>query len=363
MFFFDGSSNVAAGAKAVIPTNVFRLNRAFTYGFSGIPQITFYFSGVGTRRDRLSAATGAGFDEIVIEAYVNLASNFLKGDEIYLFGFSRGAAAARALSGLISHPGLLPADFLDRFPELWRHFTSKKLSSQNRADLFQKFESQLHGTRPIVQFLGAFDTVAGSDWDRMNLFGKVRFNSLTLDNSVERAVQILAIDDDRNPSFSPLLWDGKSRDDQVLEQIWMPGVHADIGGCSNDRFLGDVALLTMLDRIRNHCPKLEIDDELFVPALLKSLRRATHIEITNERTGLRKLLAQAPRSIGVHETEFIHSIFNSLADREFTIKGTKQRYDPTHYNRRLDVLPMHLDEELYQLCKLLLREQPPEPRR
>jgi uncharacterized protein (DUF2235 family) len=356
MFFFDGSSNVAAGAKAVIPTNVFRLNRAFTYGFSGVPQITFYFAGVGTRRDYTSKATGAGFDEIVIEAYVNLASNYMAGDQIYLFGFSRGAAAARALSGLISNPGLLPADFLDAFPELWRHFIDRKLAPEAREKLLQKFESQLHETPPTIRFLGAFDTVAGSSWDRMNLFGKVRFTSLTLDKSVERAVQILAIDDDRNPSFSPLIWDCRSHGDQVLEQIWMPGVHADIGGCSNGRFLGDVALLTMLDRIREHCPELEIDDELFVPAVYASLREATRIEITTERPGiLRKLLAKAPRSIGLHKTEFIHSIFNSLVDREFEIRGAKRQYNSTHCNRRLEVLRTRLDDELRQLCERLLR--------
>jgi uncharacterized protein (DUF2235 family) len=101
MFFFDGSSNVAAGPEPIIPTNVFRLNRAFTYGFSGVPQITFYFAGVGTRGDNLAAITGAGFDEIVIEAYVNLASNFLKGDEIYLFGF-RLRKAGMSLSSAVA---------------------------------------------------------------------------------------------------------------------------------------------------------------------------------------------------------------------------------------------------------------------
>src|SRR4051794_27643487 len=102
MFFFDGTSNSAARSTDLIQTNVFRLNQAFTYGFSGVPQITFYFSGVGARRDISSTATGRGFDEIIIEAFINLASNYMEGDSIYLFGFSRGAAAARAFSGILS---------------------------------------------------------------------------------------------------------------------------------------------------------------------------------------------------------------------------------------------------------------------
>jgi Uncharacterized alpha/beta hydrolase domain (DUF2235) len=84
MFFFDGSSNKAAGPTDIIPTNVFQLNRALTYGFGGPPQIKFYFSGVGTRRDYTSAATGRGFDEIIIEAYVNLASTWMETRSTYL---------------------------------------------------------------------------------------------------------------------------------------------------------------------------------------------------------------------------------------------------------------------------------------
>jgi Uncharacterized alpha/beta hydrolase domain (DUF2235) len=105
-----------------------------------------------------------------------------------------------------------------------------------------------------VKFLGAFDTVAGSDWDEKCLFSKVRFQSLHLDRCVDAAVQILAIDDNKNPSFSPLLWDrpSKFRTDQELGQIWMPGVHSDIGGSSDGRFLGNVALLTMVDRAKKH---------------------------------------------------------------------------------------------------------------
>ena len=65
--FFDGTSNRAISSGNVIQTNVFRLNKAFTVGFQDIPQITFYFSGVGTRGDPLSMATGKGFDQLVME--------------------------------------------------------------------------------------------------------------------------------------------------------------------------------------------------------------------------------------------------------------------------------------------------------
>jgi uncharacterized protein (DUF2235 family) len=146
----------------VFPTNVCRLQQAFTCGWNDTPQIRFYFSGVGTRGDYTSAASGRGFDEIIIDAFVNLASNYMPGDQVYLFGFSRGAAAARALGGMISDPGLLQGDSLSSFPELWRYFLGTKLRAAERELLRSKLERRLIRPGPTVQFLGAFDAVAGS---------------------------------------------------------------------------------------------------------------------------------------------------------------------------------------------------------
>ena len=184
MLFFDGTSNTLAATRDTVPTNVFRLIRAFTYGPSDFPQISFYFSGIGTRGDLSSIATGRGFDQIVAEAYINLASNFMGDDSIYLFGFSRGAAAARALTGLISDPGLLPADNLESFADLWKYFIKGKEKGQAwREVALNRLEQRLYKPKPSVRFIGAFDTVAGTSWDQMNLFTKVRFNTLQLDSS------------------------------------------------------------------------------------------------------------------------------------------------------------------------------------
>jgi uncharacterized protein (DUF2235 family) len=357
MFFFDGTSNRAAGPTDIIETNVFTLNRAFTYGFSGVPQIAFYFSGVGTRRDIFSAATGRGFDEIIIEAFINLASNYMNGDRIYLFGFSRGAAAARALSGLLSNPGLLSADNLNSFSELWKYFLGVRLGEAERDRLRTKLRDRLFYPKPTIRFLGAFDTVAGSSWDRLNLFTKVRFHSLHLDKSVNAAVQILAIDDNRNPSFSPLLWDKKSRPDQILEQIWLPGVHSDIGGSSDGRFLGNVALLTMIDRIKKYCPELEWDDD-YVNEVLESLAETTRIEITSERSGiLRKFLSKNSRLMGHHPGEYIHSVYQALHGRDFLVKGSRQTYQSAAYNGALPILTTRHDAAFREACKAALDTQ------
>jgi hypothetical protein len=59
-----------------------------------------------------------------------------------------------------------------------------------------------------------------------------------------------------------MTWDHKS-DEQHLEQIWMPGVHSDIGGVYPEGTLGDLSLITMIDRVKTHT-KLQFFDELDV---------------------------------------------------------------------------------------------------
>lgn len=341
LLFFDGTSNSLGSPTDVHPTNIFRLIRAFTYGFSGVPQISYYFSGVGTRGDRVSAVTGRGFDEIVAEGYVNLASNYMDGDAIYIFGFSRGAAAARALTGLLTDPGLIPADNLYVFPDVWRYFIrDTALFTRTRRILKARFDDKLFQPQPRVRFLGVFDTVPGTDWDFMNLFTKVRFRSLTLDRCVDAATHILSIDDDRMPSFAPLLWE-QAAPGQVMEQIWLPGVHGDVGGSSEGEVIGNIALLTMLDRIRAHCPELEFDEH-YIESVREDLRTAAAISISSERPGVKlKLLRRGRRSIGANGTEFRGRLLELLSGREFAVKGRKATYAP----EGMPVLPLMATRE------------------
>jgi uncharacterized protein (DUF2235 family) len=356
MFFFDGSSIRAAGPKPVITTNVFRLSQTFTYGFSGVPQIMFYFAGVGTRADPMSAVTGRGFDQIAMDAYIDLASNYQPGDRIYLFGFSRGAAAATALSELISDPGLTSRDGLDAFPEIWRYLILDKNEVAERQRLRNRLSDRLwNDSPPEIEFLGAFDTVEGSSWDIANLFTNVRIRDLAVPARVKVAVQVLAIDDDRNPSFSPFLWKANSQVGNKVEQIWIPGVHADVGGMSDGTFLGNLALLTMIERIKSHCPEVEWDD-VYVGKPLRDLRDGSKLQISNERPGLlRKLLRKNPRKMGGHVGECVHPIVDMLYGKTFKIKGRFSAYEPQNYVK--DDLPIcqtkHL-EECEKACARLL---------
>lgn len=71
----------------------------------------YYNSGVGTRfGEKIRGGMfGYGLDEEIIDAYEWLIENYNLGDEIFIFGFSRGANTARSLAGFISKCGLLTA--------------------------------------------------------------------------------------------------------------------------------------------------------------------------------------------------------------------------------------------------------------
>jgi len=117
------------------PSNVVRLTRAIaTYGFSSgtsngqakdeqieqIEQIVYYDWGIGTDADKhLAAITGAGIDKNIQDCYRFLVHNFAVGDELFFFGFSRGAYTVRSLAGLVRNAGILKSNKAERIPEAY----------------------------------------------------------------------------------------------------------------------------------------------------------------------------------------------------------------------------------------------------
>ena len=345
LFFFDGSSNTIIGPKNVVPTNIYYLNQAFSSGSPESPQISFYFSGVGTHGDPLSAATGKGFDEIVINAYTNLASNYQPGDSIYLFGFSRGAAAARVLSALISWPGLLKdTELVRHFENIWKLYVEYPPGTRPNDDdyaikrrvllnnLTSMGQSALWTPTPKVQFLGAFDTVPGCSWDKEKMFVKLRIRNLRLERCVQKAVHLLSADDNRIPSFEPLLWNAKSSTEQHVEQIWMPGVHGDVGGCSNGVFIGYIALLTMLARVAELCPELDIEPWFCKFIKEKTFNREDHggLHVSNERPTLKMLALwwgkRRPGKPNERPGEMAHELLREMHGASINVRGKTKLY-------------------------------------
>jgi uncharacterized protein (DUF2235 family) len=256
----DGSWNkpdeLAGGARA--PTNVAKLALGVTpTARDGTPQLLHYQRGVGTvRSQRLrGGAFGYGLSHNVRACYRFLVEHYEPGDDIYLFGFSRGAYTARSLVGLIRNCGILRAGTRDRVPEAYRLYRSRAdrhAPSTIESEIFRRMYS--HDDVPI-HFIGVWDTVGALgipiDGIRVPFIGKYwGFHDTELSSRVRSAYQALAIDEQRGP-FKPTLWTRKDGVvGQTLEQVWFAGVHCDVGGGYANPELSEIALLWMVRNAR-----------------------------------------------------------------------------------------------------------------
>jgi uncharacterized protein (DUF2235 family) len=144
------------------PTNVLKFYRAIL-PYNGVPQIVFYVRGPGTGGivDRAAGGlTGYGVTRNVQEAYQHIVHNYEYGDEIFLFGFSRGAYIARSLSGLINQVGLLKKEKMHRFTDVFDAY--QKTPGTEPLSGFKEIcvtITQLEGRPVPIHFLGVWDTV------------------------------------------------------------------------------------------------------------------------------------------------------------------------------------------------------------
>jgi uncharacterized protein (DUF2235 family) len=215
----------------------------------GIIQIVLYVRGVGTTGLKLETwiegATGVGIDDNIRSAYQFICQNYLPGDEIYLFGFSRGAFTARSLAGLITACGILYRQSLGSLPDAWAYYRSPKPHSPAAFAAQYKVQSHLE---PSITFLGVWDTV-GSLGIPGSLFtadnkAKFAFHDTSPSPVVKRGVQALAIDEHRH-DFTPTFWTGVAPPGVSIQQVWFAGAHADVGGGYKTRTLADIPLVWM----------------------------------------------------------------------------------------------------------------------
>ncbi|HEY5855854.1 MAG TPA: DUF2235 domain-containing protein [Aldersonia sp.] len=232
----------------------------------GNVQPVHYSAGVGTgafKLDRiLGGAFGVGLDDNLLDAYRFLALNYDpdEGDEICIFGFSRGAYTARSLVGMINYLGLLtPAGIVDppksvvdplRRGGVLRHaldaYRKRPDGSVevNRGTRYAPFEGAVHETMPRIGFLGVFDTVGALGIPGLSR-RRHRFHDVELPSQVDVARQALAIDE-RRRIFSPAVWEkGKNKTTNV-RQVWFEGVHCDIGGGYENHAPSDLTLRWMV---------------------------------------------------------------------------------------------------------------------
>lgn len=305
VFCFDGTTNELGDQN---PTNVVRVAQSITpVTEDDIVQIIHYDEGVGTvGGERVSGGMfGKGLFYNVIEAYNFLVFNYSLHDEIYVFGFSRGAFTARVFVGLIQNCGILPRVSADQISDVERQYRSRSRNSNYTSDEFRNFRARKcpqvcldddeddwrvrtipgyakgSGQRIRIKYLGVWDTVRSiglfdnTFLERTFGFGDGRYSFYdhSLSSTVVSARHAMAADEQRE-KFNALQWTnvdelnsacGFKPDDssRPYQQVWFPGTHGGVGGGGEFKGLSDGALDWVLDGARRQ--GLRIDNDVNSP--------------------------------------------------------------------------------------------------
>ena len=147
----DGTWQSSVTGKRNIPSNIARLARAIAKAGidengTVIQQLVYYDSGIGTGsisqfEQARQGGTGDGLVTNVLEAYNFLVNNYDDGDQVYCFGFSRGAFTARCVAGLVNDIGIFRPESMRHFSALW--------------DVYQKnlYKHEFRKTKDYFEFL------------------------------------------------------------------------------------------------------------------------------------------------------------------------------------------------------------------
>lgn len=287
--FLDGTWN-AVGTN----TNVWRL-RSLCADMSsdGARQLRYYDEGVN---GVVGGGWGRGVGQNVCQAYEWLVENFEFGDEIFIFGFSRGAFTARSLAGFIAMCGLIKPGGALGVNQLYDRYrrepdrTIYKLLQTTDYSHEEKWMLKYSRAVPI-QMVGVWDTVGALGVPMFHIPGisssTLGFFHTGLRQSIKHGFHAVAIDEHRK-KFAPTLWTIKTLSDAVpksraidsVEQRWFIGAHANVGGgCYND-LLAQIPLRWIMRKatrsgltFRND---IEIDGDEFVASVSDSFREFLH---------------------------------------------------------------------------------------
>jgi hypothetical protein len=283
--------------------------------YANLNNIVFYERGVGTGaflNRFVGGALGKGLSQNIRRAYKFLSFHYKPGDQVFIFGFSRGAFTARSLVGYVHAAGLLKRDDCtqeleqkawefyrcspnDRLPGVWSYLTP---FMHDRAAL-------------RISCLGVFDTVGalGIPLSQFQVFNRdtYEFHDVELCAITDVNLHAMAIDEQRQP-FEATLWRrSKFKNfNTVVEQVWFPGAHADVGGGYLDEelrardgivALDDLTLDWMLKRVKHHFPDFPTSSVAWPDLSEEQLRRRAVAVQHQSRTGVYLAWPRAFRSL------------------------------------------------------------------
>lgn len=238
LLFFDGTGNDQSSNTNI--WKMFKLSVQHACNDNAI--VPYYIQGVGTHWfDKVTGgAFGSGIDENIQLGYQFLVEHYQKGDQIFLFGFSRGAYTARALNGMIEFANLLdikkinPDNVSTEVEKVFEVYNTDNDGTPGfeeglRNKLSHKFGKKMLAEVAQVSAIGVFDTVPAlgvgrddfPDGYRTSLYAKHGFHALSLDEQRN---------DFRLHRFENFPLD----EDKQLSEVWFAGAHADVGGGYGD---------------------------------------------------------------------------------------------------------------------------------
>lgn len=351
--FADGTGNAFSSQES----NVWRLYQALDKrpGAGGQLQLTRYVPGVGTSANAvvrmIDGATGFGVPSNVRKLYRFLCWNWEPGDEIYLFGYSRGAFTVRTLAALVAMQGLMPrrvdgaevtsaemdrnanaawlayrvmtAPLVAEGRSVWNplnwqmnplisvirgardgvRWAKRRLLGQRvHAEVVEALPQDRRAGAVPIRFMGLFDTVEAygmpveelrSVWNR--LVWPIRFRNRRCSWVVGKVRHALSLDDERL-SFHPIRFDVSPRPDgrpvPETQELWFAGVHSDVGGGYPNDETAFQPLLWMAD-------EAELQELVFDPEALGRYRARLYPQalIHDSRRGLASIYRYSPRVV------------------------------------------------------------------
>jgi Uncharacterized alpha/beta hydrolase domain (DUF2235) len=323
----DGTGN---SASKVWRSNVWRVFESLD--LTGNSQVAFYDDGVGTSSFKplaiLGGVFGYGLKRNVLDIYKFLCANYESGDDqIYGFGFSRGAFTIRVVMGLVLDQGLVrgrtDAELYHNAKQAYRAYRANSFHTVfHLEDPFRwardamlrlfgfKYDQTRNRTIEKIKFLGLWDTVAayGLPIDEMArgvskwLF-PLELPDRSFNHGIEKARHALSLDDERT-TFHPVLWNEKGVPPDQLHQVWFAGVHSNVGGGYPDDSLAHIPLYWIIKEAEaaglkfktasNADPEDNADPDM---VLVQKWRRDKDGRLYDSRNGLGGYYRYGPRKI------------------------------------------------------------------
>ncbi|NEQ41472.1 MAG: DUF2235 domain-containing protein [Okeania sp. SIO3I5] len=277
------------------PTNVVKTVKSITpIDSQGIHQVVYYDEGIGSQsniskeedltkiglghlQSKVEAiaggAFGMGIDKNIKDAYRFLSTNYNPGDEIYLFGFSRGSYTVRSLAGMLSQCGLLKREHLNEIHHAYELYRDKTQSESTTMEQLRPFcqPNEEYDDRVPITLLACYDTVGSlgipNIFDNIHIDklinSRYAFHDTKLSKIIKKALHAVAVDEDRDTFSVTLMKKNPEVKDQILRQVWFPGGHGCVGGgTKRESLLSNNALLWMIASIKDIGLNLEFDINL-----------------------------------------------------------------------------------------------------